>query len=515
MVDSIPQCPTDVEKGMRPPIRRLRHYYRLALIIWTVVLAALLASTLLIINSFTLSLATKEAQTNFDKDLAFRVWAAGHGGVYVPVTDKIQPSPYLGNISEQNIVTPSGRQLTLMNPAWMMRELYEQTASRYGVIGHLTSDRLMRDENAPDDWERLALHSFAAGSDEVIEEIDIAGRPYLRFMRPLFVLEECLKCHESQGYGVGDLRGGISISVPLDPYLNSAHRLRAITLTSYSGIWAVGLLGIIFGWRRFQIGRDVIERSAEEISTLNTCLEQRVRERTAELKSVNNELESFASSVSHDLQAPLRAISGFSQAVLQDYGPQLDEAGRHFLTRLDDNAGRMRQMISDLLKLSRSSRGEMQRDDVDLSAMAAEIIASLREEHPDRVVETVVQPAMHALGDQRLISALLDNLLRNAWKFTARTTEARIEVGLAETERGLAFFVRDNGAGFDMVYVNKIFAPFKRLHGADEYPGSGIGLAIVQRVAHRHGGDVWAESAVGQGAVFHFTLGGGSEPPGG
>jgi light-regulated signal transduction histidine kinase (bacteriophytochrome) len=175
---------------------------------------------------------------------------------------------------------------------------------------------------------------------------------------------------------------------------------------------------------------------------------------------------------------------------------------------MDVNAGKMGQLIDDLLRLSRSTRGEMRHDDVDLSALAGESVASLREEYPERTVEVVIAPGLRTHGDLRLLRALLENLLRNAWKFTGKTEAARIEVGRMQTDHGLAFFVRDNGAGFDMAYVDKLFAPFKRLHATEDFPGSGIGLAIVQRVVHRHGGEAWAEGTVGQGAIFYFTLGG-------
>ncbi len=497
---------TKPSAGQAEHLTRLRHYYIAAVVLWTLVLAGLFAYAVHTAHDTTMALARKEALANFNKDQAFRFWATTHGGVYVPATPQTPPNPRLAEVPERDIITPSGRHLTLMNPAYMVRQLNEQYAELYGVKGHITSEKLMRPENAPDVWEVNALHRFEKGAKEVMSISDIDGKPYLRFMRPMYIQEGCLKCHGFQGYKVGDLRGGVSVAVQLQPYYDDERHFVLDAVGSYGFLWLVGLAGLTFGWLRLRADHLELEKVSEAIRQLNAGLEQRVNERTAEINAANQELEAFAYSVSHDLQAPLRAISGFSRAVLEDYGPQLDVDGRDYLERLDRNAIKMGQLITDMLKLSRSTRGEMHRDAVDLSGLANEIFDELREEQPERRVETVVQPALAAHGDPRLLRAVLENLLRNAWKFTGRSAAPRIEFGAAETSRGRAYFVRDNGAGFDMTYADKLFAPFKRLHGTDEYPGSGIGLAIVQRAVHRHGGEVWAEAVVGVGATFYFTL---------
>lgn len=252
---------------------------------------------------------------------------------------------------------------------------------------------------------------------------------------------------------------------------------------------------------------DISERKRNEarIRELNEDLERRVVERTELLAAANRELESFAYSVSHDLRQPLRAITGFSQAVLEDYRDRLDEAGRDFLERISAGAARMKQLIDDLLVLSRITRGELHRARVDLSAVAGKVLEGLREAQPDRRVEARIAPQLEAEADPRLVRVLLENLVGNAWKFTGRSERPRIEIG-RENGPGGAFFVRDNGAGFDMAYADKLFAPFQRLHTVREFPGSGVGLATVQRIVLRHGGRVWAEGQEGRGATFYFTL---------
>ncbi|MEH1942110.1 MAG: CHASE3 domain-containing protein [Nostoc sp.] len=247
-------------------------------------------------------------------------------------------------------------------------------------------------------------------------------------------------------------------------------------------------------------------KAESEILRLNVQLEQRVAERTAQLEATNKEMEAFSYSVSHDLRAPLRSIDGFSQALLEDYADKLDVLGQNYLQRVRAATQRMAQLIDDLLNLSRLTRSEMRWEEVDLSALAEAIATELQKTEPERQVEFAIAPGLVTNGDAHLLRIVLENLLGNAWKFTGKHQRARIEFGVLQQDDTHVYFVRDDGTGFDMAYIDKLFGAFQRLHAMTEFEGTGIGLATVQRIVHRHGGRVWAESAVEQGATFYFTL---------
>ena len=248
-----------------------------------------------------------------------------------------------------------------------------------------------------------------------------------------------------------------------------------------------------------------IERKAEEVQQLNVSLEERVRQRTAELEATNRELEAFSYSVSHDLRAPLRTIDGFSLALAEDYTDAVDETGQDYIRRVRAGVQRMGQLIDALLQLSRITRAEITREAVDLTALALSVANNLGEEYPGRDLNITVDEGLAVNADPKLLRVAIENLLNNAAKFTSKRKEPEVHFGWDAEQK--AFFVKDNGAGFDMYYASKLFNAFNRLHGDKDFKGSGIGLATVARVIHRHHGRIWTDAAVDRGATFFFTVG--------
>jgi signal transduction histidine kinase len=300
----------------------------------------------------------------------------------------------------------------------------------------------------------------------------------------------------------GEVLGGLFFG-HLEPgvFTEQAERLTA-------GVASLAAIAIDNARLYEQTQKEIAERqqAQQEIQRLNAELEQRVVERTAELQAANYELESFSYSVSHDLRAPLRSIDGFSKIVLEEYAGKLGASGHDYLRRVRSGSQRMARLIDDLLKLSRITRSEMHRTALDMSALAREIADNLRVGQPERQAAFMIESGLIVSADAALMRIVLNNLLGNAWKFTGKRPQARIELGHTRRDGQTIYFVRDNGAGFDMAYADKLFGAFQRLHTMTEFDGSGIGLATVQRIIHRHGGRIWAEAAVDRGATFYFTL---------
>ncbi len=278
-------------------------------------------------------------------------------------------------------------------------------------------------------------------------------------------------------------------------------RTQLTVFTVLAAVLGIAVAGVLLG-----LGRR-LRRAAEKVRSLNATLEQQVQQRTIHLERANKSLEAFTYSVAHDLRTPLRGISGFAEALAEEYGDRLDETGREYAARVQAGCARMATLIDDLLHLAQVTRAEMNLQDVDLSAEVIAICDQFRARDPGRQVRVTVQDGVRVTADRSLIRSALENLLDNAWKFTGRRDGAAIEFGTTPVgDAPICCYVRDNGAGFDPAYAGKMFQPFQRLHDVSEFPGTGIGLASVQRIIDRHDGRIWAEGAVDGGATIHFTL---------
>jgi light-regulated signal transduction histidine kinase (bacteriophytochrome) len=333
-----------------------------------------------------------------------------------------------------------------------------------------------------------------------------------------------LFCAATFGYLAGIHEAQAAPGVPAKPYvvkIGTQHLTLsvgafgvAVILVLTVLLLAAILLTIVSHWRKMreEAANRKLSGAIQDITKLEQTEAALERQRSelaqanAELTAANKELESFSYSVSHDLRAPLRSIDGFSQALLEDYADKLDAGGKAHLQRVRHAAQRMSILIDDMLTLSRVTRSPIHQENLDLSAIALSIAEDLRQDEPARKVDFAVEEGLLATGDSHLLRAALENLLRNSWKFTAGHATAKIEFGKIRTNGKSPFFVRDDGAGFDPRHADRLFGAFQRLHTQAEFPGSGIGLATVQRIIRRHGGEIWAEGNVEKGATFYFTL---------
>ncbi len=372
------------------------------------------------------------------------------------------------------------------------KKLADDAAARLAAIVKYSDDAILGLDlsGIVTTWNAGAEKMYGYRAEEML------GQPVLRVIPPshhdeeTFILGRILRGESVEPFDTVRVRkdgGDIDVSVTVSPIKDGA--------------------GKVIGASK--VARDITERkrAAQALRDLNATLEERVRQRTLELVAANKELEAFSYSVAHDLRAPLRGIDGFSKAVLQDYGPKLDAEGQDYLRFVREGCQRMGLLIDDLLKLSRMTRAPLRRETVDLTEVARRIAGDLRRLAPERAVDFRIAEDLTTVGDPTLLEAALRNLLENAWKFTGLRAEALIEFGALAQPGGMpAFFVRDKGAGFDMRYADKLFGVFQRLHRAEEFAGTGVGLATVQRIFQRHGGRIWAEAEVDKGATFYFTL---------
>jgi len=333
-----------------------------------------------------------------------------------------------------------------------------------------------------------------------------------------------LFCAAVLGYVAGIRQTQASTGAPSKIYVINLWSLHLTLSAGALGIAVMFVLAVLLlvavlltmraRWRRMraEIANRELSTAIEDITKLEQAEQALQLQRTelaqsnAELTAANKELESFSYSASHDLRAPLRSIDGFSQALLEDYSDKLDSTAQDHLQRVRRAAQRMSVLIDEMLNLSRVTRSMMRRESLDLSAMAQTIVEEIRAADPSRQVEFAIEEGLTATGDFQLLSAAMENLFRNSWKYTSRHARARIEFGKSQQNGKHSFFVRDDGAGFDPRYADRLFGAFQRLHSTTEFPGTGIGLATVQRIIHRHGGEIWAEGAVEKGATFYFTL---------
>jgi len=487
--------------GLAQP--RLLGYYKWSLVVgWTSVIAVLLVISCRHEYAQAIETARTQARSNYQRDVIYRHWFAGAGPVYVPVTRNLQPNPHLSDLPERDVITTKGKTLTLINPSYMNRLVFDMAARSYGVKGHITSLRPIRRENLPDGWETATLKAFSAGSQEVSSVEKMPDGSYLRLMKPLKIEAECLKCHAKQGYHLGEIRGGISVAVPMEPLWGIARHNSFLSSVSFIFLWSLGFAGIVAG--AAYLRQNIRKRDEAERGIL--ALNKKLLSRTKELETANRELDTFCSTVAHDLRSPLTVIGGFCQLIRETPDDKhLDNCGCYTGVILDSTQ-KMDSLIATLLKFSRVTREELSRTAVDLSKIANETAAELQFKELERKATLKIAAGLTVNGDEALMRVVMQNLLGNAWKYTGKCAETLIEVGVVEKGDKQVYFVRDNGIGFDNGQSERMFEAFHRLDNSCGFEGTGIGLATVKRIITRHGGLITCEGEVGKGATFYFSL---------
>jgi signal transduction histidine kinase/CheY-like chemotaxis protein len=477
--------------------------------VWRWGLTAVLAYSLVLLACFAwhvrdqrgyvLELARAHARTAWAKDVDYRRWIAGHGGVYVPMTEKTPPNPHL-KVNDREVTLPSGRVLTLVNPAYMTRQVHELAVERAGVIGHITSLKPLRPENAPDGWEVEALRAFEQGRKEVSGIVEVNGESYMRVMRPLVVEQSCLKCHASQGYQAGDIRGGISAAIPMVELLVFSRAQDRILGVGYAVVWILGVTGIVGGTaviRRRSQERDQAQR---ELVKARDVAQAAVRAKGA-----------FLANMSHEIRTPMTAILGFTDQLL-DGG--LNDAERADYARvIRRNGEHLLLLINDILDMSKIEAGKL---DVHREAChTRQILQYVSQLFSSRAKEKGLELHVESQGsipdminsDSTRLTQALVNLVGNAVKFTSRGA-IRVVVSCDRHQETIRFAVVDSGIGLTPEQATRLFVPFAQadVSTSRKYGGTGLGLAITRRIAELLGGQVTLSSKEGQGCTFTLTV---------
>jgi len=488
-----------------------------ALVVWSLLVAGSLLFNLDREAADTLNTASVAARANINKDIGFRKWGASHGGVYVPPTEHTPPNPYL-NVPARDVVTTTGKALTLMNPAYMLRQMQEDYSKEYGIRSRITSLKPLNPDNAPDAWEVKALTAFENGRKEAQELQQMDGEPFLRLMLPFRVDETCLKCHAQQGYKIGDIRGGIGTAVEMTAYYARQTNVANDLKLSHGAIWLIGFVGLSIFYRRNQVLIDARRRAEAELEQHHLHLEYLVAERTAQLalakeaaEAANVAKSAFLANMSHEIRTPLNAITGMAHLMKRDgIAPQqaerldkINAAGQHLL-----------EIINAVLDLSKIEAGKfaLESTAINIGAIIANVAAMLFNQAQTKQLQLIVQThsiTQHLLGDPTRLQQALLNYAMNAVKFTETGSVTLRALPVAETSEDVLvrFEVQDTGIGITQEASTRLFSVFEQADNSTtrKYGGTGLGLAITKKFAQLMGGDAGVESTPGIGSTFWFS----------
>jgi signal transduction histidine kinase len=443
------------------------------------------------VHNNTLEQARIQARVAYEEDIVYRRWNAMQGGVYVKVSDRTPPNRYLSGVPDRDITTTKGEWLTLVNPAYMTRQAHEFSENEHSVKGHLTSLNPIRPENKPDEWERSALMDFEHGAKEVSSVEMLEGKEYLRLMKPLVAEEECLGCHVDQAYAPGEIRGGISVGVPMNP-IRTIERANILTLIhAHFALWIVGFGGLLVGGRLLTRAEQARSRAEEDLSRHARQLEESNR-----LKDL------FTDIMRHDLLNPTGSINCYADFILER---EVDARTRDFSNRIKSTASRLIQMIDNASSFTRLRETEsIECCHLDLGAVIGDSLLEVRESCRDAAMEMIYKP----FGDfpvraNPMIGNVFTNLLSNAAKYAG--SGRRVEIDIKDTGCSWTVSVKDFGEGIPEEDKERIFCRFEKLQ-KEGVQGSGLGLAISRHLVELHDGTVWAEDNPVGGTIFMVSL---------
>ncbi len=465
--------------------------------IWTVLIGVSSSWNVIDQKSHVVELATIAARENFNKDQAFRLWGSRHGGVYVPPNERTPPNPALAHIPNRDIVTEDGTKLTLMNPAYMLRQMMNEYAELYGIRAKVTGLVLLNPINAPDDWEINALHKFEKGIKEITEQSTIDGKPFLRFMRPMFMKKSCMKCHGHLGFKVGDLRGGVGVAVPLEPYIKSGSKSVIVMWLSHGIIWILGVVTIlILLFNRKQ--RDIEKQKSYILKqdVLNA-------EKASQAKS------EFLSRMSHELRTPLNAILGFGQMLELDES-ELSDVQNMNVKEILDAGHHLLNLINEILNLAQIESGkvEINMDKVDFTQLLQEclkLMSNSIEVRNIEVVDNISEQRYFVNADFMRLKQIFLNLISNAVKYNKEYGRLIFDSKMINKHR-VRICVTDTGAGLTEEEVSRLFNPFERLNAEENIEGTGIGLTIIKHLGQLMDLGIGVESTPGKGSTFWVEL---------
>jgi len=517
-------------------VRILKIKFFFELLIWSTLIIILLIWYDNKENERIIELAKKEALTAFKKDTAFRFWAAKHGGVYVPVTKETPENIYLKHIPERDIVTPSGKKLTLMNPAYMVRQLMTDYSLKNSTKGHITSLNFLNPINAPDDWESESLKKFEQGFKEVFELVPSSKGDTLRLMRPLIVKKKCLKCHEYQGYKIGEVRGGTSTTVQMSDYYRMKNDSVIRISIKYFLIWLSGIIymGLVF---RFSKNKQIERKKANtELESYRNHLEELVDERTEALKekvelykktekalekarqeavSANNAKSIFLANMSHELRTPLNAILGFSRLLGNNEFFKNEE--KKYLEIIHSSGENLLNLINDVLDMSKIEAGHitLNKNTFDLHNLLEDVknlfVLKAKEKNLQLILDYDSDVPQYIFSDEGRLRQVLLNFVSNAMKFTEKggisiTVKTNRLISKTKTLI-IGFEIADTGEGIKQEELGKLFEPFVQTESGIKYQqGTGLGLPISRKLIRMMGGEVSVTSEVDKGSVFKFEI---------